>query len=198
MSLSLRVVVADDEVRMRDFYAAFLPVLGHQVVGSAGSGRELIERCVAQRPDLVITDVKMPELDGIAAVAEVFRNKAVPVIIVTAYDDCGLLERAQAGPALAYLIKPIKQADLAPAIAIARRRFAEFEALHRESAELRQALQDRKVIERAKGVLMLKTGLNEPDAFYRLQQLARDKNRKLVDIALSILTAEEACQPAKD
>ena len=96
---------------------------------------------------------------------------------------------------MAYLVKPIKQADLEPAIGIAMRRFEQFQALHKETSDLKQALKDRKVIERAKGILMKKTGLDENDAFRRLQKLASDKNRKLVDIAQTILTAEEAFEP---
>jgi response regulator NasT len=104
------------------------------------------------------------------------------------------VERAEADYILAYLIKPIKQADLEPAISIAMRRFEQFQDLRKEAADLRQALEDRKVIEKAKGVLMKKTGLDEHDAFRRLQRLASDKNRKLVEVAQMILTAEEAFQ----
>ena len=111
---------------------------------------------------------------------------------MSAYHDPELIRRAEADHVLAYLVKPIKQADLEPAIAIAMRRFEQFQALRKEAADLRQALEDRKMIEKAKGILMKKAGLDEADAFRRLQKLASDKNQKLVEIARMILTAEEA------
>jgi response regulator NasT len=192
MSQSLRIAIADDEDDMRDYFREILPVLGHQVVVAARTGRELVDLCRAERPDLVITDIKMPDMDGIDAAAQLYRDLPVPVILVSAYHDPGLIQRAEADHILAYLVKPIKAADLDPAIAIAMRRFEQFRTLRREAADLRQALEDRKVIEKAKGLLMKKTGLDEHDAFRRLQKLASEKNRKLVDIAQMILTAEEA------
>jgi two-component system, response regulator PdtaR len=194
MSQSLRIAIADDEDDMRDYFREILPVLGHQVVVAARTGRELVDLCRAERPDLVITDIKMPDMDGIDAAAQLYRDVPVPVILVSAYHDPGLIQRAEADHILAYLVKPIKQADLEPAIAIAMRRFEQFRALRQEAADLRQALEDRKLIEKAKGLLMKKTGLDEHDAFRRLQKLASEKNRKLVDIAQMILTAEEAYQ----
>jgi two-component system, response regulator PdtaR len=195
MSPSLRVVVADDEPDMRDYFQKALPRLGHQVVGAAQNGRELVELCRALRPDLVITDIKMPDLDGIDAAVQVYRERPVPVILVSAYHDAGLIQRAEADHILGYLVKPIKQADLGPVIALALRRFEQFEALRREASDLRQALEDRKVIERAKGLLMKKAQLDEQEAFRRLQKLASEKSRKLIDIAQMILIAEEAVQP---
>src|SRR5262249_20112057 len=160
-----------------------LPRLGHQVVAAAKTGRELVEHCRTLSPDLVITDINMPELDGIDAAVEIYRQQAIPVILVSAFHDAELIQRAEGAHILAYLINPIKQADLEPAIAIAMRRFAQFQALCREAANLKQALADRKVIERAKGLFMKKTGLDEQEAFRLLQQLATEKNRKLVVIA---------------
>ena len=161
----------------------------------AETGRELVEQCRATHPDLVITDIKMPDMDGIDAAAQIYREAAVPVILVSAYHDAEFIRRAEADHILAYLVKPIKQADLEPAIAIAMRRFEQFQALRKEAADLKQALEDRKIIEKAKGILMKKAGLDEHDAFRRLQKLASDKNRKLVEIAQIILTAEEAFEP---
>jgi response regulator NasT len=195
MSQPLRVVVADDEPDMRDYFQKALPRLGYQVVGAAQDGRELVELCRALRPDLVLTDIKMPELDGIDAAVQVYRERPVPVILVSAYHDAGLIQRAEADHILGYLVKPIKQADLGPVIALALRRFEQFEALRREASDLRQALEDRKVIERAKGILMKRAGLDEQEAFRRLQKTASEKSRKLVDIARMILVAEEAVQP---
>lgn len=197
MNQGLRIVVADDEADMRDYFKQTLPELGHQVVGAATNGRELVEKCRELQPDLVVTDIKMPELDGIDAAGEIYNERPVPVILVSAYYEPELFERAEQDHILAYLVKPIKRGDLEPAIAIATQRFAQFKALRTEANSLRQALEDRKIIERAKGILMLRASLSEPDAFRRLQKLARDQNRKLVDIANMIVTAEKALQPAE-
>src|SRR5262249_34209175 len=129
------------------------------------------------------------------AAAEVSRQAPVPVIIVSAYHAPEFVERARAEHILAYLVKPIKQADLEAAIGIAMQRFAQFQALRGEAANLRQALEDRKLIERAKGVLMRRVGLDEQAAFNRLRKLACDQNKKMVEVAHIILTAEEAFQP---
>lgn len=194
MSQSLKIAIADDEADMRDYFQKILPALGHTVVSAAKTGKELLEHCKKHRPELVITDVKMPDMDGIDAAVELYRDNPIPVILVSAYHDSDLIARAEADHIMAYLVKPIKQADLEPAIGLAMRRFAQFETLRREAADLRQALADRKIIERAKGVLMKRAGLNEQDAFRRLQKLASEKNRKLIDIASMIVTAEEALE----
>ncbi|MHB1557692.1 MAG: ANTAR domain-containing response regulator [Isosphaeraceae bacterium] len=197
MSRSLKIVVADDELDMRDYFQQILPLLGHQVIGVARTGTELVELCSSAHPDLVITDIKMPDMDGIDAAGRIYRKEAIPVILVSAYNDPDFIRRAEGDHIMAYLVKPIKQADLEPAIAIALRRFEQFQALRKETDDLKQALEDRKVIEKAKGILMKKTGLDEHDAFRRLQKIASDKNRKLIDIAQTILTAEEALEPPK-
>jgi response regulator NasT len=121
----------------------------------------------------------------------------VPIVVVTAFHDSQLIEKAEKNHVLAYLVKPIKKQDLEPAIGIAMSRFREFREMREETDNLRQALEDRKIIERAKGILMKRAGLDEPEAFRRLQKLARDKNQKLIEIAKIILTAEEACQMIK-
>jgi response regulator NasT len=197
MSTSLRIAVADDEPDMRDYFQKCLRRLGHQVVAVAQDGRELVEQCRAVRPDLVITDIKMPELDGIDAAVEIYRERPVPVILVSAYHDAALIERAEADHILGYLVKPIKQGDLEPVIGLAMRRFEQFEALRQEAADLRQALEDRKVIERAKGVLRKRGPLDEETAFRRLQELAGEQKCRLVEIAQRILRAEEAALPEK-
>jgi two-component system, response regulator PdtaR len=197
MTHPLRIVVADDEADMREYFQKTLPEIGHEVVGVATSGRELVERCRELQPDLVVTDIKMPDLDGIDAAAEIYHDRPIPVILVSAFYEPDLIERAEQDHILAYLVKPIKKSDLEPAIAIATQRFAQFTALRTEANSLRQALEDRKLIERAKGILMLRAGLSEPDAFRRLQKLARDQNRKLVEIATMIVTAEKALQPTE-
>ncbi len=183
MTSTLRIIVADDEPDVRDYYCKILPRLGHSVVAAAGSGEELVAVCRTHRPDLVITDIKMPGLDGIDAAKLIYEEMPVPVILVSAYSDARLIERAEADHIMAYLVKPIKQADLEPAIGLAMRRFEQFEALRRETADMRQALEDRKIIERAKGVLMKELGLSEAEAFRRLQKTASAKNLKLIELA---------------
>jgi response regulator NasT len=125
MSTLLRIAVADDEPDMRDYFKKCLERLGHTVVAVAATGRELVEQCRATAPDLVISDIKMPELDGIDAAAQIVEERAVPVILVSAYHDPGLLARAHSGHVLGYLVKPLKQADLKAAIASAMQRFGE-------------------------------------------------------------------------
>ena len=197
MSRHLRIIVADDEVDMRDYFQTILPAIGHSVVAVAENGKELVEKCRETRPDLVITDIKMPDMDGIDAANRIYQETPIPVILVSAYHDAELIQRAEADHILGYLVKPIKQADLEPVIALAMRRFEQFQTLRQEAADSRQALEDRKVIERAKGVLMKRTNLDEPEAFRRLQKLACDRNLKLVEVARMILTAEEAFQPVR-
>jgi response regulator NasT len=194
MSEALRIVIADDEPDMREYYQMILPRLGHQVVGVAQNGRELIEHTLTLKPDLVMTDIKMPDMDGIDAAISIYQQSPVPVILISAYHDPELIKRAEGDHIMAYLIKPIKQADLEPAIHLAMRRFEQFQALSQEAADLRQALEDRKVIERAKGLMMKKAGLDETSAFRRLQKLASEKNFKLVELARMIVTADEAFQ----
>lgn len=196
MNRSLRIAVAEDEPLMRTYLQETLTMLGHQVVLLAKTGRELVQEYQSHKPDLIITDIRMADMDGLDAAAAIYAHELLPIIVVSAHHDAELIERAERNHVIAYLVKPIKQEDLAPAIAIAMRRFQEFQATRQEADNLRQALEDRKILERAKGILMKRTGLDEPEAFRRLQKLARDNNRKLVDIARNIVMAEEAFQKA--
>lgn len=192
MAESLRIAVADDERDTREWYEEVLPLLGHKVIAVAATGAELVQKCAADSPDLIITDVKMPDLDGLDAVGQICETKRLPVIVVSAHHEPELIERATERHVSAYLIKPFKQPDIEAAIAVAVSRFEAFEMLHQERDTLAQALEDRKKIERAKGILMKQTGLDEPDAFRRMQKLARSQNKKLVVIADSIITANDA------
>ena len=197
MTGGLRIAVADDESEMRDFFEKVLPRFGHQVVAVAENGVQLVSHCHELKPDLVITDIKMPELDGIEATSQICQERPVPVILVSAYHDPALIARAEADHVLAYLVKPIGIADLQPAISIAMRRFAELQALHQECTDLRQALTDRKIIEQAKGLLMKLASIDEKEAFHRLQELASEKNQKLIVAAQSLLAVEKALAPRK-
>ena len=195
MSTTLRIAVADDEPRMRDYYQDTLSLMGHRIAYAARTGRELVDHCRTTPPDLIITDIRMPDMDGIDALAEITRDRPIPIILVSAYHDAELFDRIKDRFVLAYLVKPIKQADLETAITIALQRFAQFQAIVNEVGGLRQTLEDRKLIERAKGILMKKATLDEPGAFLRLQKLARDRNQKLVEVARMIIQAEQAFQP---
>jgi two-component system, response regulator PdtaR len=195
MNRSLRIAIAEDEPDMREYLEKTLPLLGHEVVVVAQTGRELVELCRTAGPDLIITDIKMPQMDGIEAAIQIFQERPVPVILLSAFHDADLIERAEGDHVLAYLVKPITEAALRPTIAIAMRRFDQFQALRKEAADLRQALEDRKIIERAKGVLMTRAGVDESEAFQRLQRLATNKRTKLVEVARLILAVEEVSQP---
>jgi len=198
MSVSLRIAIADDEPLMLRFLQDSLDRLGHQVVAAAANGQELVEQCRTQQPDLVITDIKMPAVDGFDAAALINTGEPIPVVIVSAHHDAQYIDRAQQNHILGYLIKPIKEEELAPAIAVAMQRFAEFEALREQTDNLRQALEDRKVIERAKGIIMKQAVLDEPAAFKRLQKLARNSGQKLVEVARMVVTTAAALQPDDD
>lgn len=195
MTQPLRIAVADDEPLMLRWYENTLTKLGHQVVVAATDGRELVEQCGQLNPDLVITDIRMPNLDGLDAVAQLRDITPRPVIVVSAHHDPQYIERALQNHVLAYLVKPIKQPDLETAIALVMRRFQEFRALEQQADNLTQALADRKLIERAKGILMQRAGLNEQNAFHRLQKLSQDKNQKLAEVAQTIVAAEDAFSP---
>lgn len=192
MSEHLQVAIAEDEPELLDDLELMLTKLGHEVVVRASDGRELVEKCVSHPVQLIVTDIKMPNMDGLEAVMQIASNRPVPTILVTAYDDDELVQKSLGDHVLGYLVKPINERTLSTTISLAMRRFREFEALHKECDNLRHALEDRKVIERAKGVITKRTGLDEEQAFRRLQQLASQKNEKLVVVARSILTAEEA------
>ncbi len=197
-AVSLRIVVADGDPAICQGHHEYLTRLGHQACGAA-TGRQLVEQCRLLRPDLVITAVHFPDLDGSTVADEVCREQPTPLILVPGEQDAGALPRALSNPyVLACLFKPVKQADLATAIALAMHRFVQIEALRSEAAELRQTLEDRKVIERAKGLVMRYAGLDEPEAFRRLRKLASDRNRKLVEIAHDIVIAAEIFQQLED
>lgn len=190
MSKMLRIAIADDEAIIRKYLETTLASAGHRVIVSARTGRELVEKCLAKRPDIVIADIRMPEMDGIDAAEELSQHLLVPVILLSAYHDRDTIDRAVRDHVMAYLLKPIKQAELETSIPVALRRFHEFVALRRERADLNQTLLDRKLIERAKGILMTRSALSERDAYRSIQQMARDTNRKLVDIAAAIIEAQ--------
>lgn len=189
---SYRIALADDEAAVRDTLQRMIQTLGHRPVFAVATGRELVSGCRSDPPDLVLTDIKMPDMDGLEAAAEIYQAAPTPIILVSGYHDQDYIQRAQENHILAYLIKPIGLPELEAAIALAVRRFEEFQALQAETADLRKALSDRKIIERAKGLMMKHLRVDEAEAFRRLQRLASSKNQKIVDVANMILTAAEA------
>lgn len=192
MTDSLRIIVADDEPDMLDFYQTMLTGEGHDVIATADNGMQLVSLALQHEPDLIITDIRMPVKDGLSAVREITFQKPLAAIVVSAHTDDEYIEQAKQDCILAYLVKPIRAADLSPAIALARQRFREFRALQQQADSLRQTLEDRKIIERAKGIVMDSCGLSEKEAFLRLRKLSNDRNEKLVNIAQTIVSAEAA------
>jgi two-component system, response regulator PdtaR len=186
----LRVAVADDDSAILKFVRDVLEGMGHVVTASCSTGQELIDACAKNPPDLIVTDVKMPGIDGIEAASAINRRKATPAILVTSFGETDLISRALRTSVLAYLIKPIKQIDLEVAIAVAMRRFREHRAICDEAAALRQSLEERKQIERAKGVLMRRGRLGEEEAYKRLQKISTENSRKLPEIARMVISID--------
>jgi response regulator NasT len=193
LNRSCRIAVADDDSSMRQYFQEMLPTMGHQVVAVAENGRQLVENCKTCSPDLVITDIRMPDTDGLDAVAHLCREQQVPVVVLSGYQSADYLDRAcKTHLTMAYLLKPVKAPALQNAILLALSRFELYQKVIHEVADLHQALENRKAIERAKGVLMRRMRLDEAEAFRRLRQRASDTNSHLVEIARGVLRAEEA------
>jgi two-component system, response regulator PdtaR len=192
MNEPLRIAIAEDEPELLIDLEETLLEFGHEVVAKAQTGTELVERCRETEPDLVITDIKMPDMDGLEAAAQIRAMRPIPIVILSAYHDQEFIDRALKEHVLAYLVKPLNDQSLKTSIALAMQRFKEFQALENQAADMQQAMEDRKLIERAKGILMKRAELSEPDAFRRLQLLSSQKNKKMVDIARTIVEAEQA------
>jgi AmiR/NasT family two-component response regulator len=182
-----RVLIAEDEALIRLDLAEMLAEAGYDVVAQAGNGEEAVELAREHKPDLVIMDVKMPRLDGIAAASIVASERIAPVVMLTAFSQRDLVERARDAGAMAYLVKPFTITDLVPAIEMAASRFAEICALEREVDDLSERLATRKLIERAKAHLQQTLGLSEPDAFSWIQRAAMDRRTTMRQVAEKIL-----------
>lgn len=182
-----RVLVAEDEALIRLDLVEMLREEGYQVVGEAGDGEEAIKLATELKPDLVILDVKMPKLDGIEAASKITGDRVAPVVILTAFSQRDLVERARDAGTMAYLVKPFAKRDLVPAIELAISRFAELQALEAEVAGLTDRLETRKLIDRAKGLLMTKQGLSEPDAFRWIQRTAMDRRTTMKAVAQAVI-----------
>jgi response regulator NasT len=185
-----RVLIAEDEALIRLDLKEMLEEEGYAVIGEAGDGEEAIQLAEELRPDLVILDVKMPRMDGIAAAEAIADRRIAPVVILTAFSQRDLVERARAAGAMAYLVKPFQKKDLLPTIEMAASRFAEIVALELEVSGLTDRLETRKTVERAKGLLMTEHGMTEPQAFRWIQRAAMDRRTTMRDVAQKVLSAE--------
>jgi response regulator NasT len=183
----LRVVVAEDEALIRLDLVEMLTEAGYEVVGQAGDGEAAISITEKEKPDLVVMDVKMPKLDGISAAERIANQRIAPVVILTAFSQRNLVERARDAGAMAYLTKPFTIEDLMPAIELAVSRFQEIKQLDAEVTDLQDQLKARKLIEKAKGILMKNLKINEPEAFKWMQKTAMDKRRSMTDVAQLVM-----------
>lgn len=191
MPAPLRIVIADDEAVIRLGLRAMLEDQGFRVVGEAADGKRALDLVRKLRPDLVFLDIKMPGLDGLQAARSLLAERSVPVIILTAYGDREFIEDAKDAGVLAYLVKPVRESDIRPAIEMAMARFQEIRTLRDEIGDLQEALETRKLVERAKGILMRRHGISEAEAFARIQRQARNSRRTMKQIAEEILVEDE-------
>ena len=182
----MRILIAEDESITRMGLRRMLEDAGHQV-SEAADGRTAVDLARRTRPEIGILDIKMPKLDGLAAAQRIYRERPPPLILLTAYGDQELVEQAKALPIMAYLIKPIKERELLAALEVVTSRFSEFEWMQERTVELEEELAARKVIERAKGVLMRREGLDEAEAYERIRQQAREERRSMKDVAEALL-----------
>lgn len=187
----MRVLIAEDEALIRMDLKEMLEDEGHEVVGEARDGASAVEMARESRPDVVFMDINMPGTNGIEAAEVLGRERIAPVVMVTAFSQATYVAQAAEAGAMAYVVKPFTRSDILPAMALASARFAESTALAEEVADLTERLETRKVVDRAKGVLMAR-GMSEPEAFKRLQKLAMDKRRTLREIAEAVIIASEA------
>jgi AmiR/NasT family two-component response regulator len=188
----VRILIAEDDPVIALALTERVRSLGHEPLGPVGDGAQAVAEATATRPDLYLFDIEMPELDGLEAAAELTaRGLGRPVVVITGIDDRGLIERSVSTGAGAYLTKPVDTRELEAAISLAAARHAELEELQAEVVDTKQALEERKVIERAKGLLMKALALPEPDAFRRLQLAARERNLRLVDVARAIVEQQD-------
>jgi two-component system, response regulator PdtaR len=185
-----RVLIAEDEALIRLDLKEMLEEEGYTVIGEAADGEQAIRLAEELRPDLVILDVKMPRVDGITAAEAIASKRIAPVVILTAFGQRDLVERARAAGAMAYLVKPFQKKDLLPTIEMAASRFAEIVALELEITGLSERLETRKTVERAKGVLMTEHGMTEPQAFRWIQRTAMDRRTTMREVAEKVLAAE--------
>ncbi len=191
MAERTRVIIADDEALIRMDLREMLTHLGYLVVGEVADGRSAINQSRELRPDIVIMDIKMPDMDGIEAAKVLTEEKVAPVVLLSAYSQRELVDRAREAGVTAYLVKPYREEDLTPAIEVALARFREFQELEKQVTDLQQALETRKLVDRAKGILMDKQGLTEAEAFRKIQKMSMDNRKPMKDVAEAIILAHQ-------
>jgi response regulator NasT len=183
----VRVLIAEDETIIRLDVRALLERAGHEVVAEARDGQEAVALAAEHAPDLIVMDVRMPHMDGIEAAREISRARPVPIVMLTAYAEADLVARASEAGAFGYLVKPFREVDLLPAIDTARARFDELAALRDEAADLAEALASRKAVERAKGILMERDGIDEAEAFRRIRAASQKTGKPMRVVADALI-----------
>jgi len=197
-SETIRVLIAEDEALIRLDLKEMLEEEGYSVVAEVGDGQQAVDKAQELRPDLVILDIQMPVLDGLSAAEQIASSRIAPVIVLTAFSQRELVERARDAGAMAYLVKPFSKNDLVPAIEVARARFAEMTALDGEVKTLEERLETRKIVEQAKGRLMEQQGLTEAEAFRWIQRTAMNQRTSMKALAQSILEPSTAPEGTTD
>mgnify|MGYP000899309842 FL=1 len=190
----IRVVIADDESVITMDLREMLTNLGYLVVGEVADGRSAVNPARELRPDVVIMDIKMPDMDGIEAATVLTEERIAPVVLLSAYSQRELVQRARDAGVVAYLVKPYREEELTPAIEIALARFVEFQDMQKQVADLQEALETRKLVDRAKGILMDKQELSESEAFRKIQKMSMDNRKPMKDVAEAIILAHQVGQ----
>lgn len=186
-----KILIADDNSKTRLFLKTQLELMGYTVAGSATNGRDAVDMAVELHPTLVIMDVKMPQMDGIEAARAITARTAVPIILITGISSDDIASQAIEAGVFGYLIKPVTKKQLEPAIRLALARYDEFKSLKNEVKDLKDAIETRKLVERAKGILMKRGNLSEEDAFKMLQTHSQKENKKMREIAEAIISASK-------
>jgi response regulator NasT len=187
-----RIIIADDESILRADLKEMLTNLGYLVVGDVGDGQSAVNLARELKPDVVLMDIKMPNLDGIDAAKILTEEQIAPVVLLTAYGQKDLIDRAKEAGVVGYLVKPFRETDLLPAIEVALSRFKEFQSVRQEVADLENALETRKLVERAKGILMDSQGIEENEAFRKIQKMSMNTRKPMKDVAEAIILAHDA------
>ena len=187
-----RVIIADDESIIRTDLKEMLTNLGYLVVGDVGDGQSAVNLARELKPDVVLMDIKMPSMDGIEAAKVLTEEQIAPVVLLTAYGQKELVDRAKEAGVVGYLVKPFRENDLLPAIEVSLARFAEFKAVSQEVDDLKHALETRKLVERAKGILMDSQNMDESEAFRKIQKMSMNTRKPMKEVAEAIILAHEA------
>src|SRR5574337_846263 len=184
------VVIVDDSPRSQETLSGALKRLGFEVIGEGASGAEAVHLAQKLKPDVLFLAVGLPDMDGLSVAAHILETLPLPILILTSHLDQELIQRAKEAGVMAYLLKPLREEELLPAIELAISRFEEFNALRKENADLKRILEDRKLIERAKGILMERERISEQQAFARIQKTSMNTRRSMAEIAQAILLSE--------